>query len=144
MYQLIIFFFSALDELLSYQTIKVTLKNEVLTHCGQFQDTYEISELVNDKPSWTSQSKAIWYTIHKNWMIGNLDDIGKHSGVIGRKEMLLEANENCKWNYNNGELWKELDTNDFSIECIARKGTNQQLLISLNLFNEPRIFVSVV
>ena len=40
--------------------------------------------------------------------------------------MLLGANENDKWSYDNGEMWQELDTNDFSIECIARKGTNLQ------------------
>ena len=89
-----------------------------------------MSESVNGKPSWTSQSTAIWYCQDgSTWEIGNLNDIGKPMGVIFTYKMLLGANENGKWSYNNGEMWKELDTNDFSIECIARKGTNQQYLI---------------
>ena len=124
------FFFSTADELLSCQTIKITLKNEVLTHQGDCQGTYELSAIVNGKPSWTSLSKAIWYSqVDNDWEIGNLNDIGKNVGVIYTDEMLLTPNENGKWNYKHGKKWKELDTNDFSIECIVRKGTNHQLLI---------------
>ena len=95
----------------------------MLAHHGECQGTYELSESVNGKPSWTSQSTAIWYSQDDNdWEIGNLNDIGKNLGVIITNEMLLGANENSKWGYNNGEMWKELDTNDFSIECIVRKG----------------------
>ena len=54
-------------------------------------------------------------------------------GVINTYEMLLGENENCKWSYDNGEMWKELDTNDFSIECLVRKGTNQQYIFDTKL-----------
>ena len=60
------------------------------------------------------------------WIIGNLNNIGKPTGAIYTNGTLLGANENGKWNYLNGKMCKELDTNDFSIECIVRKGTNQQ------------------
>ena len=95
----------------------------MLAHHGECQGTYELSASVNGKPSWTSQSTAIWYSQDNNtWEIGNLNDIGEPMGVINTYEMLLGENENCKWSYHNGEMWKELDTNDFSIECIVRKG----------------------
>ena len=100
----------------------------MLTHQGEKQGTYELSVSVNGKPSWKSQSTAIW-SFQDIWMIGELNDIGKPRGGIYTAGSLFGANENSKWIYNNGEMWKELDTNEFSIECIARKGTNQQHLI---------------
>ena len=109
---------------MSCQTIKITLKNEVLTHHGECQGTYETSALVNGKPSWTSQSTAIWYSQDDNdWQIGDLINIGTDLGIIYTDGMLLTPNKNGKWMYDIEEMWKELDTNDFSIECIARKGT---------------------
>ena len=122
---LIILSFSVADELLSCQTIQITLKNEVLTHHGEYQDTYEMSASVNGKPSWTSQSTAIWKSQDYNgWMIGNLKDIGKPSGTIGTGDLLSRAKENVVMCLCHGKI----GTNDFSIECIARKGNNQQLL----------------
>ena len=44
--------------------------------------------------------------------------------LIGTYGMLLGANENGKWEFFIEKTWKKLDTNDFSIECIARKGIN--------------------
>jgi hypothetical protein len=105
----------------------------VLTHCGKYQGAYELSASVNGKPSWTSQSTAIWYIQDGNtWEIGNLNDIGKPMGAIYTTGILLGANENAKWNYSNGKIWKELATYDFSIECIARKGINPQYLVLLS------------
>ena len=102
----------------------------MLAHHGECHGTYELSALVNGKPSWTSHSKAIWYSqVDNDWEIGNLNDIGKNVGVIYTRGMLLTANENGKWSYKHENKWKKLDTNDFSIECVVRKGTNQQLLI---------------
>ena len=63
------------------------------------------------------------------WMIGNLTNIGEPLGFIYTNGILLGANENGKWNSLIEKSWKKLDMNDFSIECIARKGTNQQYLI---------------
>ena len=101
----------------------MTLKNEVLTHHGEYQGTYELSESVNGKPSWTSQSTAIWYSQHpKIWVIGNLNDIGQISGTIFRKDLLPRAKENFAVCLCHGKI----DTNDFNIECIATKGTNLQ------------------
>ena len=99
----------------------------MLTHCGKYQGAYELSALVNGKPSWTSQSTAIWYIQDGNtWEIGNLNDIGKPLGNIYTTGTLFGANENGKWNSIIEKTWKNPDKNDFTIECIARKGTNLQ------------------
>ena len=71
------------------------------------------------------------------WIIGSLNDIGKAMGGISiyTEGTLLGANENGKWNSFIEETWKKIDTNDFSIECINRKGTNQQYYAyKFNLF----------
>ena len=141
-----IFLFSVLDELLSCQTIKITLKNEVLTNHGQFQGIYEISAPVNGKPSWTSQSSAIWYIPDYNmWTIGNLNDIGKSFGVIYITGMLLGANEIGKWKHIQGKMLTKIDIDDFCIECIARKGTIQQQLIQIHTFRflQRKLYVFV-
>ena len=97
----------------------------MLTHHGECQGTYETSALVNGKPSWTSQSTAIWYIqVGNTWEIGNLNNIGKPLGNIYTTGTLFGANENGKWNSLIEKKWKKLGTNDFSIECIARKGIN--------------------
>ena len=108
--------------------MKITLNNEVLNHHGEYQGTYELSESVNGKPTWKSQSKAIWY-VQDHWMIGILDNIGKPNGNFYTGGMLLGENEKDKWNSSIEKTWKKLDKNDFTIECVVRKGTNQQLLI---------------
>ena len=84
-----------------------------------------MSASVNGKPSWTSQSSAIWYIHdHNIWILGNLNDTGKQLGDICTSGMLLRANENGRSNYFNGTMWKKLVANDLSIECTARKGIN--------------------
>ena len=121
--------FSVADQVQSCQTIKITLKNEVLIHQEENQGTYELSASVNGRPTWTSQqSTAIWWVPdHNIWVIGELNVIGKPNGGIYTAYTLFGANS--KWYYNKREnnTWTQIvDTNDFSIECIAGKGTNQQ------------------
>ena len=96
---------------------------------GECQGTYELSASVNGKPSWKSRSKAIWYSTGNTWGIGNLELIGKPNGPIYTTGTLFGANESREWNSHIEKTWKKLDKNDFIIECIVRKGTNQQLLI---------------
>ena len=101
----------------------------MLIHQEDCQGTFELSASVNGRPTWTSQptATAIWYVQDQNiWIIGELILIGKPKGSIFTVGTLFGANENGKWNSSIENAWKKLDTNDFSIECIARKGTNQQ------------------
>ena len=89
-----------------------------------------MSTSVNGKPSWTSQSKAIWYIQNCNmWVIGPLSSIGKPNGPIYTTGTLFGANESSEWNSYIEKTWKKLDKNDFTIECVVRKGTYQQFLI---------------
>ena len=57
------------------QTIKISLKNDVLVHQGTFEGTYEMSTPVNGQPSWISSTNAIWCTSTDTdyWIIGKLE-----------------------------------------------------------------------
>ena len=84
-----------------------------------------MSASINGKPSWKSQSNVIWYSpnhLANQWIIGNLND---STGDIITSGLLLGANESGKWVYYHENMFKDIDTNDISIECIAKKGTNQ-------------------
>ena len=84
-----------------------------------------MSALINGKPSWKSKSNLICYSpIINRWMIDSLND---STGYIYTSGLLLGANKTGKWMYyhEHEEMFKDIDTNDFSIECIAKKGTNQ-------------------
>ena len=112
----------------------------MLIHQKECQGTYELSASVNGRPTWTSQptaqtATAIWYVQdHNIWMIGELIEIGKPKGSIVTEGTLFGANSKWKYNKRKNNTWTEIvDTNDFSIECIARKGTNQQYLIQIKL-----------
>ena len=67
-------------------TLNVTLKNDVFECQNDFQGTYEISDMVNDKPSWIfyEKKKAIWYDLKdKNWSIGTLENLGTSTKDLG-------------------------------------------------------------
>ena len=85
----------------------------MLTRCGQCQGTYEKLALVNGKPSWTSQSKALWYD-GDDWMIGSLKNIGTRRAFMYTYGLRLGSNYG---KYHDGKIWKRLDPMDFSIEC---------------------------
>ena len=103
------------------QTIKISLKNDVLVHQETFEGTYEMSTPVNGKPSWISSTNAIWCTSNDTdyWMIGKLDDIEKNFGYIHSKGMFLGQND---WLYWNGSELKTPKENDIIVECVAREG----------------------
>ena len=87
----------------------------MLKDCGQCQGTYEKSASVNGKPSWTSQSKALWYNpIGDKWMIGNQKNTGTRRGSMYTYGMILGSKYG---KYYDGKVWKRLDPIDFSIEC---------------------------
>ena len=87
----------------------------MLKDCGQCQGTYEKSASVNSKPSWTSQSKALWYDPSGDkWMIGNQKSTGTRRGSMYTYGMSLGSKYG---KYYDGKVWKRLDPIDFSIEC---------------------------
>ena len=102
-------------------SFKVNLKNNALTHQGNKQGTFQLSSPVNGRPSWTSESHAIWYIpIYKEWAIGNLDDIGEiNGGIISeRYSDVDDPRVILSWRYWKGdELVSPDEKNDIIIEC---------------------------
>ena len=104
--------------------LSVTLKNDVLKYESNFQGTYEISDMVNGKPSWIfhENQRAIWYhPEQEHWKIGALKNLGKpssslHSIVNGDFDPHnIPSN---KWNYYNSKdkVWKVTDKDGVFIE----------------------------
>ena len=58
------------------------MKNGALASQGSRQGMYQISDPINGKPSWTSNSRAIWYLLTEIWFIGDLENIGEDFGSI--------------------------------------------------------------
>ena len=79
--------------LLNNFILNIVLKNDCQNGFegrNNFQGTYEISDIVNDKPSWIfyENKKAIWYDVEdKNWSIGSLENIGKSTKDLGGLHM---------------------------------------------------------
>merc|ERR1711935_734382 len=66
-------------------TLTVTLNNDALISQGAKSGTYQLSDFVNEKPSWILKSNktAIWYVPKwKEWIIGNLKDRGTTIGQL--------------------------------------------------------------
>ena len=104
--------------------LNVTLKNDVLKYERNFQGTYEISDMVNGKPSWIfhENKRAIWYhPEQEHWKIGALKNLGKpisslHSIVNGDFDPHNVPSN--KWNYYNSKdkVWKVTDDDGVIIE----------------------------
>ena len=98
------------------------LKNNASTHQGNKQGTFQSSSPVNGRPSWTSESHAIWYVpIYKVWAVGNLDDIGeKIRGITSCRcdGDVDDPRDILSWRYWNGDKFVSPDEkNDIIIEC---------------------------
>ena len=92
-------------------TIRVELRNEVLELHGELEGTYQLSDMVNGKPSWTSEKFAIWYLPNpKKWCIGDLGEIGTDYGlrIVGRMndapEMPYDTKSWLYWLYSVNEF----------------------------------------
>merc|ERR1712079_333639 len=65
--------------------VKVSLENDALVSHGSYAGTYQMTNDVNGKPSYTLIGKAIWYykdllykgKYHDLWFIGPVNDLGK-------------------------------------------------------------------
>ena len=110
-------------------SFRVKLKNNAATIQGTRQGTFQLSSPVNGRPSWTSESQAIWYVpIYKEWAIGHLDDIGgtirgitsdRYNEVDDRVD---DPRVILSWQYWNGDEFVPPDEkNDIIVECIEGK-----------------------
>ena len=87
-----------------------------------YQGIYQPSSTVNGRPSWTSESYAIWYIPKfKEWAIGHLDNIGTIYFGIKSEEVdeLVDPQNVVSWQYYTGSKWNSTDDkNDIIVECI--------------------------
>ena len=110
-----------LDYAQQCSTVIVTLKNGALASQGSLQGIYQISDLVNGQPSWTSNSHAIWYSLDYGWLIGNLDDIGENICFIyGADDYGGLDDTNNQWNYWDGSNWISAGANEININCTSK------------------------
>ena len=85
------------------------------------EGTYQLSSTVNGRPSWTTESQAIWYVPeYKDWAIGSLENIGNTlSGISSVDDNEVDDPQHMvSWNYSNGDEWVVDEKNDIIVECI--------------------------
>ena len=122
------YFFPAAETSLSHRSnqkncglISVSLMNQALLSQGSRQGIYEISPSINDKPTWTSASDAIWYLPqYQDWAIGPKASIGKDWAGIFSQGNHGGSDPNSVpsnwWTYWNGNAWT-YQQNDIIIQC---------------------------
>ena len=95
--------------------IFVKLNNEPLDSHPEALGTYLLSNVkVNEKPTWISDSCAIWYSDHENnWVLGLLKNLGTNRDYdfVGRSNQdnfLMPCEENF-WRFHNMRYkeWRE-------------------------------------
>ena len=107
--------------------VTVSLKNEVSFHKTEFAGDYQISETVNERPSWKSGENAIWYApVGNNWVIGYWKKLGENDGEFFAPNNYegLTDNRNV-WRYT--PSWMGFgwiipsDSNDVIVSCSGGK-----------------------
>ena len=99
----------------------VTLKNGALASQGSMQGIYQISDRINGKPSWTSVSNAIWYSLNFGWLIGTQDNIGGDiCRIYGADDYGGLDDTNNQWNYYDGSNWVSATSNEININCTSK------------------------
>jgi hypothetical protein len=113
------------------QNLILILKNEAFEEQGSRQGIYQVSDFVNEKPSWISNKsgQAIWYVQEYNeWGIGDLEDVGTTTRAlttIDDQGYLFPFNiTSDKWNYWDGQLWRVGAVDDITIKCTGNGGAS--------------------
>ena len=113
------------------QTIKLSLKNDVLFHLPNFEGTYEMSTVINGHPSWISSTNAIWSNPDHptNWVIGKLEAIGTNFGYIHAYGMFFGPKKTDMWSfrYRIELTLNKMNKNDVIVECLFEKGERQKV-----------------
>jgi len=101
------------------QYLRVILKNNTLASQSSKQGTYNISKTINDKPSWTSESHAIWFIPQWNqWAIGPIDSLGTTNRGIGSSQYNKDPQNVVSWDYLKEGGWLSAD-DDIIVKCIS-------------------------
>ena len=96
---------------------------------GLFQGMYHISDAINGKESWTSNSHAIWYSLEYGWLIGDLDNIGENVCYIYANDDYGGLDDtNNQWNYHDGSSWIPASANDIFINCTSKNFFQNKML----------------
>ena len=94
------------------------MKNNVLAEHIEKQGTYTLS--LSEKPSWTSESQAIWFIPQWNqWAIGPLDSLGTTNRGIRSSYYSKDPQNVMIWDYNSMESGWTSAYDDIIVECIG-------------------------
>ena len=81
------------------------------------------SSFVNGKPSWISDSHAIWYVIEYNaWAIGSIENIGTTVQGITSGDSTFRCPFDMAseyWHYYNISDWINAGANGIKVECLG-------------------------
>ena len=109
--------------------LRISLENDVLSSNSKYQGKYEISDVVNGKPSWIMGSCAIWYYSndkYKAWIIGSNEEKGNNMGSIYARFMASRGpdDSNNVWRYYNhtGGKSVKVGENDLIVRSLFEKG----------------------
>ena len=109
------------------QSLRVILENNALALQNLKQGTYNLAMITNGKPSWTSESQAIWFIPQWNqWAIGPIDALGTTGRGIRSSQYSKDPQNVVSWDYSDMESgWWSAD-DDIIVECIS---------ISIGMYN---------
>ena len=112
--------------------LEVSLTKNALASKPSTNGTYELSEIINGKPSWKSATRAIWYYSGKEakfWMIGLISNMGTKSGGIyaadPTESKYPQEVPNDKWKYHDGSNWQQASSDEITIQCAGKKEQDQ-------------------
>ena len=84
------------------------------------QDTYNLSMIINGKPSWTSEFQAIWFIPQWNqWLIGPIDSLGTTKRGIRSSQYSKDPQNVVSWDYFDTKSGWLSGANDILVECIS-------------------------
>ena len=112
------------------------MKNDVLASKGSLQGIYGVYQTTNERTSWKSASKAIWYVPDKKyWGIGGSINFGSLTWEIATDQVHISPSDvpNNKWYYYKNE-WEKGD-GDIIVQCVNDKGKIALLTLEISANN---------
>ena len=102
------------------QSLRVILKNNVLALHKLKPGTYNLSSTINGKPSWTSESQAIWFIPQWNqWAIGPIGNLGTTFRGMRSSQYNKDPQNVVFWEYNVKKSDWSSGGNDIIVECFS-------------------------
>jgi hypothetical protein len=97
----------------------VNLANEMFNLKGSLNGTYEFATIVDGKPSYVNDYKAIWYDSSNTlWVIGSVENIGQNSAsMLAYDGFSGLTDPNNEWLHYFEGSWVPSSPNDINITC---------------------------